>query len=449
MTANNKKEFFGLLENELMRIGIEQTDDIFADFEEYFSDSKLRGISEENAAANLGDIKEIARGYLDFKSSQINSMVARDVERKKVSLTKPGRSVPADLSLMKGDTSFKNVQNSDCVRSYTPKHFSEEIYPNSQPNSTGANKSQGSQSVNNGANNGNNSNSANTSAGINQNGGNAFVNLGRALGTAAKAAGKAIADSGVKEAVYDAGKSAADVIKNVGHNAADAAKNAGHNAANAAKNAGQSAASAAKNAGHNAANAAGNIGSNIRQAAGGFSSINQSVTPAVNVSGAANVQDIMPNGGAQYQSVPHPSNSFRQHNTSSAKGTIPPQHTKAKTSGAYKFIDVSNMEMNVNVGRLVGAILLDLFVWIWVVPAVIGIVFAEALGALQLVKMVFVSFFGGGVFHYQYFLTRVFLSTAFGALSLMLVCLGVWTVKLFIRLCVFIINLHIRALYDI
>lgn len=428
MTANNKKEFFGLLENELMRIGIEQTDDIFADFEEYFSDSRLRGISEENAAANLGDIKEIARGYLDLKSSQINSMVARDVERKRVSLTKPGRSVPADLSLMKNsDTSFKDAQNSDCIRSYTPEHYSEEIYPNLTPNSAGS-----SHRTDNGANNGN-TNAESQSA--DPNGGNAFVNLGRALGSAAKAAGKAIADSGVKEAVYDAGKTAADAIKNVGHNAASAAKNGGHAAAQAA---------------HAAKAAASSAGANIRQNAGGFSNINQTVTPAVNANGAgAGVQDAMPNGGAQYQGVPHPSNSFRQHNTSSSKGTVPPQYSKAKTSGAYKFVDVSNMEMNVNGGRLVGAILLDLFVWIWVVPAVIGLVFVEALGALQLVKMIFVSFFGGGDFWYQYFLTRMFLSTAFGALSLILVCLGVWTVKLFIRLCVFIINLHIRALYDI
>lgn len=40
----------------------------------------------------------------------------------KVSLTKPGHSVPADLSLMNG----KDIRNTDCIREYTPEHIREE-----------------------------------------------------------------------------------------------------------------------------------------------------------------------------------------------------------------------------------------------------------------------------------------------------------------------------------
>ena len=43
----------------------------------------------------------------------------------KVSLTKPGYSVPADLSLMNG----KNIRNTDCIREYTPEHIREEYVP--------------------------------------------------------------------------------------------------------------------------------------------------------------------------------------------------------------------------------------------------------------------------------------------------------------------------------
>lgn len=122
MKAKNKKEFLEQLGRELDRIGIEDTEDIFTDFEEHFADSAMQGISEEETAEHLGDIKEIARSYLNLESSRLNSIIARDVEhRKGVSLTKPGRSVPADLSLLKG----KAAADSDCIRSYTPEHLSE------------------------------------------------------------------------------------------------------------------------------------------------------------------------------------------------------------------------------------------------------------------------------------------------------------------------------------
>lgn len=448
MTANNKKEFFELLKNELQRIGIEQTDDIFADFEEHFSDSALQGVSEEETAVKLGDVKAIARGYLNLKSSQINSIVAHDVERKRVSLTKPGRSVPADLSLMKNDpNSFKAAQNSDCIRSYTPEHISPEIYPNSAPNSSRTNM--GSNNASGGGNNNiNYSNSANSQsaqpngAGTGQSGmgqtengqtsqtsANAFVNLGKAIGNAAKAAGKAIADSGVKEAFVDAGKTAADAIKEASHNAQDAAKTGGHAAASAAKNMGHSAAHAAAAA---AASAAHNVN---RTAAAASSSGGWGNTSAKNT---ARVSDA----------VPHPSDSFRENNTGSRKGTIPPQYTKAKTSGKYKLIDISGKDMNVNGGKLALALVLDLFVWIWLIPAILGIIFAEGSGVVALIVNAFKSIFGLGAFCYQIFVTRVFLSGAFVALSVLLVCIGVWTVKLLIRLCIYIINQHIMALYD-
>lgn len=133
MKATSKQEFFELLGYELNRIGIEDTSEIFVDFEEHFSNGFIRGIPENEIAEGLGDIKEIARSYLNLESSRLNSIMAHELERGKVSLTKPGRSVPADLSLLKDDSArsqdIKDIMNSDSIRSYTPEHLSAEIYP--------------------------------------------------------------------------------------------------------------------------------------------------------------------------------------------------------------------------------------------------------------------------------------------------------------------------------
>ena len=100
MIAENKQEFFEQLQRELQKLGVEDTSELMSDLEEHFEEGERRGAAESEICRELGSIAEIARSCLDLKSTAINSMVARDVERKKgVSLTKPGRSVPADPSL--------------------------------------------------------------------------------------------------------------------------------------------------------------------------------------------------------------------------------------------------------------------------------------------------------------------------------------------------------------
>lgn len=443
MKAKNKKEFLELLGNELNRIGIEDTQDVFADFEEHFADSAMQGISEEETAERLGDIKEIARSYLNLESSRINSIIARDVEHKKgVSLTKPGRSVPADLSLLKG----KAAVDSDCVRSYTPEHFSEEIYPNKNGGVTNGNSinfnGNNDSSFNNGANgnadlNGSrvgntnaysqggasNSSAAGGSAGAGQTASgageqtvaDAFSNAGRAALDAAKVTGQAIVDafgqSGVKDAVIGAGKSAAEAVKTAGHSAADAMKKA--KAEHEQRQAQQAA----------------------RQS---------DVMPNAN----ANSQGF--NGAAQANGVPHPSDSFRENVNSSRTGSIPPQYGKAKTGAGYKMIDTSNMQPHLNVGKFILAILLDCFLWSWLIPTfgslIIGGVFG---GALGLVGVMFQALFGGGDFREFYFLSRVFLTIGFASAAFILVNIGITLIKLLIKLIKFVINMHIRAIYDL
>lgn len=407
MKAKNKKEFLEQLDKELNRIGIEDTGDIFADFEEHFADSAMQGISEEETAERLGDIKEIARSYLNLESSRINSIIARDVEHKKgVSLTKPGRSVPADLSLMKG----KEAANSDYVRSYTPEHLSEEIYPNAANNSVNSginNGFGGNSNVNSNGMSGSNGytqGGASASAASGQTVAGAFSNAGRAALDAAKVTGQALADafgqSGVKDAVVGAGKSAAEAVKTAGHSAAEAMRKAKDDHER------QQAQHAARQA---------------------------------------------ENAARQADAVPRPNDSFRENVNNNRTGTIPPQYKKAKTSGkGYKMIDASNMKVNLNVGKFILALLLDCFLWSWLVPAFAGTIFGGFFGgALGLVGEAFMAIFGGGHYWEFYFLSRVFVTIGHLALAVILVNIGIMLLKVFINLFKFIINTHIRAIYDL
>lgn len=415
MKATNKHEFFELLEAELNRIGIEDTADIFADFEEHFSDSAMQGIPEDVAAERLGDIKEIARSYLNLESSRINSIMARDVERRKVSLTKPGRGVPADLSLMDG--SVKDALNSDNIREYTPQHYSEEIYPDnsqrtsvngiggyagSSANQSGSAGTAGSASYSNSTGGSVNTGGTDNSAAGNENKSvaDAFSDAGRAAVDAAKITGHAVADafrqSGVKDAVVGAGKSAVDAVKAAGHSAADAIRDA------KAKH------DANKQSGYDVPHPTDSYRENMNTA-----------------------------------EVRH-TDSFRANNSSSNKGEIPPQKTKGKPG--YKFIDTKGLKTNFNSTKFVIAILLDLFVWSWALPLLFGgWIGLFGSGIVRLVAGGFNSLFSGG----YYFITRLFQSGMFITGAVMAVCVAWWILKLLLNLVRFIVNMHIKAIYDL
>lgn len=121
MIAKNKGDFLYNLHNELHRIGIDDDEEIAADFEEHFKASQEEGLSEEETCEKLGDVKEIARNYLDIPSTRLNSIVADAVANQRVSLTKPGEKLPADLSLVKGEQTEQPA-----IREYTPEHIMEE-----------------------------------------------------------------------------------------------------------------------------------------------------------------------------------------------------------------------------------------------------------------------------------------------------------------------------------
>ena len=73
MIAKNKGDFLYNLHNELHRIGIDDDEEIFADFEEHFKASQEEGFTEEETCEKLGDVKEIARNYLDIHPHKFHS----------------------------------------------------------------------------------------------------------------------------------------------------------------------------------------------------------------------------------------------------------------------------------------------------------------------------------------------------------------------------------------
>ncbi len=131
MIAKNKGDFLYQLHNELHRIGIDDDEEIFADFEEHFKESQEAGVSEEETCEKLGDVKDIARNYLDITSTKVNSIVVDAVANQRVSLTKPGEKLPADISLVKDEVPAQEPANeqenaSASIREFTPEHIAQE-----------------------------------------------------------------------------------------------------------------------------------------------------------------------------------------------------------------------------------------------------------------------------------------------------------------------------------
>ncbi|MDE7230339.1 MAG: hypothetical protein K2N56_07650, partial [Oscillospiraceae bacterium] len=258
-----------------------------------------------------------------------------------------------------------------------------------------------------------------TGAGTSANG-TASMGAAAAAGAAGASANKTVAG-----AFSDAGRAALDAAKLTGQVVADAFKQRGAEVKDAVTTAGRTAADAMKAAGHSAADV---------------------------VRGATKSRK---KNNAAY-GAPHPSDTFReQMNTtgqSAADGRtahIPPQHTKVKGKGGYKLIDSSTLTPNLNVGKLILAILLDCFLWIWLVPALIGTAFWAALGgAVDSVVTAFKTLFG--VMYYQYdLISRIFLIFGYFWLGVAALCVFVFIIKFIICLVKFIINLHIKAIYDL
>lgn len=389
MIAENKQEFFTQLNVELERLGIEDSEELLADLEEHFAESERRGIPESETCRELGSISEIARSCLDLKSEAINSIVARDVMHKKVSLRKPGRSVPADPSLADGsENDADNFANSDTVREYTPVHLSEEIYPN-------ANGVGGAENLTN--------NSADGSA----NGAGGFANN---AGSFPNSAGNFTSNG-------------ADGTTSGSANGADGFNNSTDNSQNGA-------------------------GGN-----GTFERIGRTVDAACGAAGAAvgkawnKVEETL-RKKADEQNF-RPSDSYRKNVNRDSHGEIPPQFTKAKPKSGGGFVDTSGLQPNVNFARLLGEIFLDILLWSWLIPVVFALSLAAFCAAIGVFCIGITCLLGMFDFAPYHFITRLLFSLGFLCLTVCLIFLGMLIFKGAAALVKRVFGRHLKAVYNI
>lgn len=408
MTANNKEDFLFQLHSELHRIGIDAEEDIFADFEEHFKASANEGLSEEETCRRLGDVKEIARGYLNMESSRINSLVARTVEpteseRPRVSLTKPGHSEPADLSLRSAANQSAS-EAAEPIREYTPEHLSEEIYPDSQNVSRSA-----SQSVNFSQNT-QNTNSAQSTH--NAQSDNSAQNA---------QSNSAQGEPSVAQAFSTAGKAAADAFKTAGHAVAEAVNTDA--VKGAVKGAGMAAAAAVASAVH---------------------------TTAHNIKTEHNARKDEHNAQkASEDAIPRPQNTARECASDSREGYIPPQDKSQNinTKNKFTYESLKGKKPDVNIGKLIGAILLDVFLWSWLITTLASIAIALAFGAFpQILAAGFSTIFGALSY---YFITRLFLGIAQILTGLIVLSLDILLIKGIVNIVKSVVIMHIKAIYNL
>ncbi len=341
MIAKNKGDFLYNLHNELHRIGIDNDEEIFADFEEHFKASQEEGFTEEETCEKLGDVKEIARNYLDIESTRLNSIVANAIanEQPRVSLTKPGMDVPADISLIKDKPAEQPEQST--IREYTPEHLMEE---------------------------------PETPAPVSPK-----INL--------------VKEEAAREYTPE----------------------------------------------HIAAEPDGSQSAQMNSAA----SQPREYTPQHN-----GQEQPAPGAGNEAGSIPKQTDERSRNNSDSRQGEVPPQTCKPVGSGkgGFKFKDLKGMKPNVNLGKLIVCLCLDVFLWSWLLPTVASLI----IGLFTSV-VIGLGSAGFGQLGNEYFhvLSRIFLCSGMVSGAVLLGCACVGLVKAYIHWIKSIVISHVKAIYDL
>lgn len=338
MIAKNKGDFLYQLHHELHRIGIDNDEEIFADFEEHFKESQEAGMSEEETCEKLGDVKEIARNYLDIPSTRLNSIVADAVANQRVSLTKPGEKLPADLSLVEQDKADPAPEQ-PAIREYTPEHIAQE--PETPQASV-------------------------PKIDLNKDAAREFTPEHIATEPEAPGAPREFTPNHIapEQPAPDSGSRDTRYQYRTG--------------------------SAPK-----------------QNSSEAFSSVHRCEMPQQN--------DI-------------------------------PKAGKYADKGGFKFTDIKGLKPNVNVGRLIGCIMLDLFLWSWLIPMVISIIFG-VIGAAAL------SLFTGGLTQLgnEYFniISRILLCIGMVSGSVLVGCVIFGLCKAVFHWIKHIVIDHVKAIYDL
>lgn len=348
MIAKNKGDFLYNLHNELHRIGIDNDEEIFADFEEHFKASQEEGLTEEETCEKLGDVKEIARNYLDIESTRLNSIVANAIanEQQRVSLTKPGMDVPADISLIKEQP----VQTEQpAIREYTPEHIMDE---------------------------------PETPAPVSPK-----INL-------------------VKEEETPAREVTPEHIAQESPAPGEAST------------------------------------PNLAQSVPNGTAQPREFTPQ------HEAQEQPAPGVAASGSIPQQTDERSQNNSDSRQGEVPPQCCKPVGSGkgGFKFKDLKGMKPNVNAGKLICCICLDVFLWSWLLPTVASLIVGLFTSVVIGLGSAGFAQLGNDYFHV---LSRIFLCCGMVSGAVLLGCACVGLVKAYIHWIKHIVISHVKAIYDL
>ena len=148
--------------------------------------------------------------------------------------------------------------------------------------------------------------------------------------------------------------------------------------------------------------------------------------------------------------VPKQTDDMHANSTQSRVGEVPPQCVppvgdNAKTGG-FSFSDVKGMKPNVNAGRLVGCILMDVLLWSWLIPMVVSLIFSVFVGgAFSLVTGGFTQL-GNEYFN---FISRIFLCCGMVSGGVLLCCAAFGLCRAVFYWIKSIVVSHVRAVYDI
>lgn len=346
MTASNKDDFLFKLHSELHRIGVDNNEDIFADFEEHFRASAEQGYTEEETCARLGDVKEIARSYVDIESTAINSILANAIEdsRPHVSLRKPGRDVPAASTPV--ETAPQPEETSEVaeqptpIREITPEHIAVEPAPASVTSMPKVNISKPVQS-----------------------------------------------EQTAPQAVQPEQTSSQPVREVTPQHTAQESSPA--------------------------------------------QSIPTPNSTETAKSGTTTPQDTRTEAQKQPRDTSH-------------QAELPPQ-TETEKQG-FSFADIKGRNLDINIGKLVTQICLDIFVYSWALPALASLIISFISVAVIGTGGAAIAQFTSDYFH---ILSRIFLAAGLGSFCVLMSCLSIKMVKGFIHIIKAIVIAHVKALYDL
>lgn len=178
-------------------------------------------------------------------------------------------------------------------------------------------------------------------------------------------------------------------------------------------------------------------------------------TQSAQSAGIPQPREVTPQHNAQEQpapgaagTIPQQTDERSQNNSDSRQGEVPPQTCKPAGSGkgGFKFKDLKGMKPNVNAGKLICCLCLDVFLWSWLLPTVASCIVGLFTSVVIGLGSAGFAQLGNEYFH---FLSRIFLCAGMVSGAVLLGCACVGLVKAYIHWIKHIVISHVKAIYDL